>query len=93
MAQDSGLTAEEQRSSDRYSMKTDTPRAEAEYYTVESAANYGMGDEYADHVVPVEFARQLERELNAANARIAKLEQRQEKENSVKSDKDSEVSF
>lgn len=70
-------------------MKTDTPRTEAEYYKVESAANYGMGDDYADHVVPVEFARQLERELNAANARIAELEQKQEKENSVKSGKDS----
>ena len=45
--------------------KTDTPRTDAEKYTVQTAANYGMGDEYDEHVVDVEFARALERELDA----------------------------
>ncbi|MDR6455477.1 hypothetical protein [Variovorax paradoxus] len=42
---------------------TPTPRTDAEHYTVETAANYGMGDEYAHHVVDVDFARTLEREV------------------------------
>lgn len=45
--------------------KADTPRTDAEKYTVQTAANYGMGDEYDEHVVDVEFARTLERELGA----------------------------
>lgn len=42
---------------------TPTPRTDAEHYTVETMANYGMGDEYDHHVVDVEFARTLEREV------------------------------
>jgi len=53
---------------------SNNPRCREEYYTVDTAANYGMGDEYAEHVVSVEFAMQLETELAAANQRVLELE-------------------
>lgn len=50
-----------------------TPRTDAEEYTVETMANYGMGDEYDHHVVDVEFARTLERENAELEQENAKL--------------------
>lgn len=54
-------------------MKLTTPRTDAEKYVVHSAANYGMGDEYADHVVSVEFAMALELENAALHEQLQKL--------------------
>ena len=49
-----------------------TPRTDATEYKLWTAANDGMGDEYAERVVPVDFARELELELNAALAEAEK---------------------
>lgn len=50
-----------------------TPRTDAEAYS-SSGYSEGLGGAYPKDVVPVEFARTLERELNEAKARIADME-------------------
>lgn len=54
-------------------VKSNTPRTDEAMYPVWSHENYGMGEKYADHVVDVDFARDLERGLNLALAEIERL--------------------
>ncbi len=42
---------------------SDTPLTDAESTKVWSEGNQGLGDEYAEEVVPTEFARSLERKI------------------------------
>lgn len=54
-------------------MPSDTPMTDAESIRVWSEGNQGLGDEYADEVVPAEFARCLERKIAKLEREIADL--------------------
>ena len=52
---------------------SDAPRTDANVYTTYSEGNQGLGEEYAEYVVDVDFARELERELTTAQAEIERM--------------------
>jgi hypothetical protein len=53
---------------------SDTPRTDEQIEFVEVVGNYGMGTEYQIAYVPVDFARELERELCALRASLERAQ-------------------
>lgn len=53
---------------------SETPLTDEQTYQVWSEGNQGLGDEYAENVVPAEFARGLEIQLKLLRERHERLE-------------------